>query len=158
MGIWSVVLLAVIVAFVIALGASALGTLSSRAAADGTLRRVALLLDARYVDRREIPWYRRPHRSGAVDGVFGEFGYVVRVMPANAADVDGLAVVRIRSRWDRRLSDGGTETVAYTSKELWHWPDRADPEVLASFVRESVYGVAHGVRTGNDSPAGGDQG
>jgi hypothetical protein len=57
-----------------------------------------------------------------------------------------LAEVRIRSRWGR-LPDGGTEAVAVTSKGLWHWPDRADPTVLAAFVRETVQEIALARRT-----------
>jgi hypothetical protein len=92
------VVLLVILVPVIRLGIAALGTSGDRAAANETLRSAAGFLGGRFRDRRDYPWYRRPALYGAVEGDLGDLGYEVNIMPWNAEDAGGSAMLRIRSR------------------------------------------------------------
>jgi hypothetical protein len=141
--LFTVVLLVIFVP-VIRLGIAALGTPGDRAAANETLRCAAGILGGRFRDRREYPWYRRPAQYGAVEGALGDLGYEVNVMPWNAEDTGGRAMLRIRSRAGRRLPGGRPELVIFTPEQVWHWPDLADPATLAGYVRQAIATVNSG--------------
>ncbi len=137
-------LLLVILVPVIRLGIAALGTPGDRAAANETLRCAADFLGGRFRDRREYPWYRRPAQYGAVEGDLGDLGYELTIMPWNAEDVGGRAMLRIRSRAGRSLAGGQPELVIFTPEQVWHWPDRADPATLADYIRQAIATVDSG--------------
>jgi hypothetical protein len=138
------VLLAILVP-VILTGISASRTRTDRAAANETLRQAAALLGGRFRDRDEYPWYRRPARYGGVDGDLDGLGYELFVMPWNAEDCGGSAMLRIGSRQALRRSGNDKDVVVLFSRERdWHWPDLADPEALAAYARRAVAAVACG--------------
>jgi hypothetical protein len=135
--LFAVVLLVILVP-VIRLGIAALGTPGDRAGANETLRCAADFLGGRFRGRREYPWYRRPAQYGAVEGDLGDLGYEVTIMPWNAEDAGGRAMLRIRSRAGRRLAGGRPELVIFTPEQVWHWPELADPAALAGYVRQAI--------------------
>jgi hypothetical protein len=135
--LFAVVLLVILVP-VIRLGIAALGTPGDRAAGNETLRCAAGFLGGQFRDRREYPWYRRPAQYGAVEGDLGDLRYEVNIMPSNAEDAGGSAMLRIRSRAGRKLAGGRPELVIFTPERVWHWPDLADPATLAGYVRQAI--------------------
>ena len=130
--------LLVILVSVIRLGIAALGTPGDRAAANETLQCVAGLLGARFRDRREYPWYRRPAQYGTVEGDLGDVGYEVNILPWNTEDAGGSAMLRIWSRVGARVAGDRPERVIFTPEQAWHWPDLADPAALAAYVRQAI--------------------
>jgi hypothetical protein len=147
------VLLAILVP-VVRLGIMALGTPGDRARANETLQCAAGLLGGRFRDRREYPWYRRPAQYGAVEGSLGDRGYELTIMPWNTEDAGGSAMLRIWARAGRAPAGGRPERVIFTSGQEWHWPDRADPTVLASYVRQAIATVNSGELPPAGPPAG----
>jgi hypothetical protein len=124
-----------------------MGSPRDRAAANRMLQAVAGLLGGRFLDRLEYPWYRRPAQYGAVQGELGRLGdlqYELNLMPRNAEYDPGAAMLRIRSLQGPRLAGGQSELVVFSPERLWHWPDRADPGALASWVRETIATVDSG--------------
>lgn len=89
-------------------------------------------------------WYRRPAQYGGVEGDIGEFEYELYIMPWNAEDRGGSAMLRIRSRHGGPLVRNRPELVIFTSARAWHWPDLADPLALADQVRRAIAAVASG--------------
>lgn len=137
-GICSAVTILVIMVAAIRTGIAALGNPSDRGAANETLWRVAGLLGGRYRDRREIPWYRRPAQYGAVDGSLSGFDYDLMIMPWNAEDCGGSAMLRLRTRRDGLDRRTRWDRVIFSPEHVFHWPDRGTPEGLADFVRRTV--------------------
>jgi len=124
-----------------------MGTQRDRAAANQMLQAVAGLLGGRFLDRQEYPWYRRPAQYGAVQGELGGLGdlrYELHLMPRNAEYDPGAAMLQIRSVQGPRLAGGRSDLVVFSPDQLWHWPDRGDPGVLASWVRETIETVDSG--------------
>lgn len=138
-----VVTLAIIVA-AIWLGIRALGTPRDRAAANQMLQVTADLLGGRFRDRLEYPWYRRPAQYGAVEGVLCELEYELYLMPWNAEDCGGEAMLQIRSQQGRPLAAHGPGLRVFIPERVWHWPDLADPGTLADQVRQAIAAVDSG--------------
>jgi hypothetical protein len=126
------------------LGVKALGTPADRAAANQMLQATAILLDGRFRDRGEYPWYRRPAQYGAIEGELCGLKYELYLMPWNAEDCGGAAMLAIRPRQDRPLAGNGAGRTVFTPEEVWHWPDRADPTTLAGYVRQAIAAAASG--------------
>jgi hypothetical protein len=146
-GILSAVLVVALTVAAVWTGFWGLGTPRDRAAANQTLQVVAGLLGGRFRDRLDYPWYRRPAQYGAVEGELGGLGdlpYELHLMPRNAEDVPGAAMLRIRTLQGPRLAGGRSELVVFSPDRLWHWPDLADPGTLASWVRETIATVDSG--------------
>jgi hypothetical protein len=125
-------------------GRKALGTPGDRAAANQMLQLTAVLLGGRFRDRRAYPWYRRPAQYGAVEGELGDLAYELYLMPWNAEDCGGAAMLQIRSRQGRRLAGKSSELRVFTPERVWHWPDLADPATLAGYVRQALTTVDSG--------------
>jgi hypothetical protein len=119
------------------LGIKALGTPADRAAGNLMLQQTAALLGGRYLDRREIVWHRRPAQYGVVEGELDGMAYHLYLMPWNAEDCGGAAMLAI-APWTGQPVRPDTGQVVFTPSETFHWPDRADPGVLASYVREAI--------------------
>ena len=121
-------------------GIRALGTPADRAAVREMLQQVAVLLGGRYRDREELPWYRRPAQYGFVEGELDGLSYQLFVMPWNAEDCGGEALLAM---WPARAPVTSSHRV-FAPAGLWHWPDRADPGVLAGYARQALagYGAA----------------
>ena len=134
-----------IVVVMVRLGIKALGTPADRAAGNQLLQQTAALLGGRYRDRQEIPWYRRPAQYGAVEGELDGMTYHLLLMPWNAEDCGGAAMLAI-APWTGQPVRPDTGQVIFTPSETFHWPDRADPGVLASYVREAIAAVITGQR------------
>lgn len=146
-GILSAAAVVAITATAIWTGFAGLGTPRDRAAANQMLQVVAALLGGRFRDRLDYPWYQRPAQYGAVEGELGGLGdlqYELHLMPRNAEDCAGAALLQIRSVQGPRLAGGQSGFVAFTPERLWHWPDRADPDTLADWVRETIATVDTG--------------
>jgi hypothetical protein len=126
------------------LGVKALGTPADRAAANQMLQLTAVLLGGRFRDRRDYPWYRRPAQYGGIEGELCGLEYVLFLMPWNAEDCGGAAMLHIRPRQDRAPAGHGSARTVFTSDEVWHWPERADPGILAGYVRQAIAGAAGG--------------
>jgi hypothetical protein len=126
------------------LGVKALGTPADRAAANQTLQATAILLDARFRDRTEIPWYRRPAQYGAIEGELCGLKYELFLMPWNSEDSGGLAMLEIPPRPDRPLAGNKYGQRVFFPEEVCHWPDRADPVTLADYVRQAMTAAASG--------------
>ena len=126
------------------LGIKALGTSSDRAAGNQMLQFTAVLLGGRFRDRTEYPWYRRPAQYGAVEGELCGLEYGLYLMPWNAEDCGGAAMLHIRPQRDRPPAGSVSGRVIFTTEEEWHWPDRADPAALADYVRQAIAAVASG--------------
>jgi hypothetical protein len=109
-----------------------------RDAADGDeiLRQVAARLDGRFLERRLVPWHRRPYRYGLVEGRLDGSGYRLMILPARSEWNPGCAMVQFDP--GVRRPGPGAERVVFVPEEIWHWPDRADPEVLADHVRRAA--------------------
>jgi hypothetical protein len=128
-------------------GFAGLGTQRDRAAANQTLQVVAGQLGGRFRDRRDYPWYRRPAQYGAVEGELGGLGdlrYELHLMPRNAEYCPGAAMLQIQSLQGPRLAGGQSGLVVFSPERLWHWPDRADPGTLASWIRKTIATVDSG--------------
>ena len=134
-----------IVVVMVRLSIKALGTPADRAAGNQLLQQTAALLGGRYRDRQEIPWYRRPAQYGAVEGELDGMTYHLLLMPWNAEDCGGAAMLAI-APWTGQPVRPDTGQVIFTPRETFHWPDRADPGVLASYVREAIAAVITGQR------------
>lgn len=134
-----------IVAVMVRLSIKALGTPADRAAGNQLLQRTAALLGGRYRDRREIPWHRRPAQYGVVEGELDGMTYHLFLMPWNAEDCGGAAMLSIAAGPGKPVSPD-TGQVVFTPSETFHWPDRADPGVLASYVREAIATAITGPR------------
>jgi len=117
-------------------GIRALGTPADRAAARLMLQQTAVLLGGRYRDREELPWYRRPAQYGFVEGELDGAGYHLFLMAWNAEDCGGAALLAIGAG-QQPHRDG---LRVFTPDDLWHWPDRADPGVLAGYARQVIAG------------------
>jgi hypothetical protein len=108
------------------------------------VRHVAALLGGRFLEREEIPWYRRPAQYGAVEGELDGLRYQLYLMPWNTEDCGGSAAVYIRSQPGSRLADGKAERKFFTPEQVWHWPDLADRGTLADYVRQATASAAFG--------------
>lgn len=135
-GVCSAVVVLVVV--VVGLGIAALGSPRDRVAADETLRRAAERLGGRFRDRRQYPWHRRPSQYGVVEGRLGDVTYELIILPWNVEDHGGSAMLRIRPRPGQRLPGDSPEFTIFTPARVWHWPDLADPDALADYVRQAV--------------------
>jgi hypothetical protein len=123
---------------------AALGSPGDRAAANQMLQRTAVLLGGRFRDRREYPYLRRPAQYGAIEGELCALEYQLYLMPRNAEDCGGAAMLAIQSPQGRPLPGRGRGLTVFTSKEVWQWPDRADPGTLADFIRQTIAAVNSG--------------
>jgi hypothetical protein len=128
----------VFTAGMVRLGVKALGSPGDRAAGNQVLQQTAVLLGGRFRDRRDYPWYRRPAQYGAIEGELGDLGYELYLMPWNAEDCGGAAMVRIHSRQGRLLAGGRSYLLLFSPERVWHWPDLADPGTLAGYVRQAI--------------------
>ena len=128
-----------------------LGTPRDRAAANQMLQLTAVLLGGRFRDRREYPWYRRPAQYGGIEGALGGLEYELQLMPRNAEDCAGAAMLEIRSLQGRSLTGGGPRLRVFTPERVWHWPDLADPGTLAGYVRQAIATAASGELPPGDS-------
>jgi hypothetical protein len=126
------------------LGIRALGTPHDRSAGNEAMRHVAALLGGRFQEREEIPWYRRPAQYGAVDGELDGLRYELYLMPWNAEDCGGSAMVEISPQPGSRLADGKSGRRFFTPEQVWHWPDLTDPGTLADYVRQAIASAAFG--------------
>jgi len=124
------------------LGIKALGTPADRAAGNQLLQATAALLGGRFRDRLDFRWYQRPAQYGAVAGELCGLEYGLYLMPWNAEDCGGAAMLHIRSRAGGPPGDHG-KTI-FTPEPVWHWPDRADPAALADYVRQAIAAEASG--------------
>ena len=131
------------VVVLVRLSVKALGTPADRAAGNLMLQQTAALLGGRFVDRREIVWHRRPAQYGVVEGELDGMAYHLYLMPWNAEDCGGAAMLAI-APWTGQPVRPDTGQVIFTPRETFHWPDRADPGVLASYVREAIAAVITG--------------
>jgi hypothetical protein len=143
-GVCSAVVLLVVLVAMVMLSIAAVGSPRDRAAADETLRRAAGRLGGRFRDRREYPWYRRPSQYGAVEGRLGGATYELTILPWNAEGHGGSAMLRIQRRAGRRLAGERPESTIFTPATVWRWPDLADPNALADYVRQAVVAVDSG--------------
>ena len=107
-------------------------------------RLTAVLLGGRFRDRQEYPWYRRSAQYGAIEGELGELEYELQLMPRNAEDCAGAAMLQIRSPQGRPLAGGGPRLRVFTPERVWHWPNLADPGTLAGYVRQAIAAAACG--------------
>ena len=128
---------------------AALGTPGDRAAANQMLQLTAVLLGGRFRDRCEYPYHRRPAQYGAIEGELCELEYELYLMPRNAEDCGGAAMLQIRAPQGRLLPGKGHGLRVFTPEEVWHWPDLADPGTLADFARQTIAAVRSG-----DTPSG----
>jgi len=126
------------------------GTPDDRAAANQMLQLTAVLLGGRFRDRREYPYIRRPAQYGAIEGELCGLEYVLFLMPGNAEDCGGAALLQIRPPQGRALPGKGQGLTVFTTEEVWHWPDRANPTTLADYVRQALAAAA----SGNMPPGG----
>ena len=120
------------------------GTPDDRAAANQMLQLTAVLLGGRFRDRREYPYIRRPAQYGAIEGELCGLEYVLFLMPRNAEDCGGAALLQIRPPQGRPFPGKGHGLTVFTAEEVWHWPDLADPGTLADFVRQTIAAVNSG--------------
>jgi hypothetical protein len=128
------------------LGIRGLGTPRDRAAANQMLQLTAVHLGGRFRDRHEYPWHRRPAQYGAIEGEHCGLQYEVQLMPWNAEDCGGAAMLQIRSPQDLLLAGKGPGLTVFTPESVWHWPDLADPAMLAGYVRQAIADAASGRR------------
>jgi hypothetical protein len=128
-----------------------LGSPGDRAAANQMLQRTAELLGGRFRDRDEYPYLRRPAQYGAIEGELSALEYQLYLMPRNAEDCGGAAMLHIQSPQGRPLPGRGRGLTVFTSEEVWHWPDRADPGALAGFIRQTIATVNSGHMPPNHS-------
>ena len=128
------------------MGIKGLGTPSDRRAGNAALREVAVLLEGRFVDRREYRYTQRPAQYGGVEGRLGDYDYEVFLMPWNAEDHGGCAMLRITSRHDGPIKGSKRGALMFTPEQVWHWPDLADPGTLAGYVRQAVADLDPGER------------
>ena len=128
---------------------AALGTPADRAAGNQMLQLTAVLLGGRFRDRREYPYIRRPAQYGAIEGELCGLEYVLFLMPRNAEDCGGAALLQIRPPQGRPFPGKGHGLTVFTAEDVWHWPDLADPDTLAGFVRQTIAAVNSG-----DMPSG----
>ena len=143
-GIFAGVVVLGLTAAVIWAGIWGLGTPRDRAAASQMLELTAASLGGRFRDRREYPWYRRPAQYGGIGGELGGLEYELQLMPRNADDCAGAAVLQIRSPQGRPLTGGRPALTIFTPEQVWHWPDLADPGTLADYVRQAIATAAAG--------------
>jgi hypothetical protein len=128
------------------LGIKALGTPRDRAAANQMLQVTAVLLGGRFRERREYPWYWRPAQYGAIEGELDRLEYDLLLMPWNAEDCGGAALLQIRLPEGSPLAGKGRGLRIFTPEWAWHWPDRADPGALADYVRQAIAAAVSGTR------------
>jgi hypothetical protein len=126
-----------ITAVMVRLGIKALGTPADRAAGNQMLQQTAALLGGRFVDRREMVWHRRPAQYGIVEGELNGMAYQLYLMPWNAEDCGGAAMLAI-APWTGQPVSQMTGMRVFTPSETFHWPDRADPGGLADYVRQAI--------------------
>jgi hypothetical protein len=143
-GVCAGVAVLVITAAMFWLGIKALGTRGDRAAANQMLQLAAVLLGGRFRDRHEYPWYRRPAQYGTIEGELCELGYELYLMPWNAEDCGGAAMLQIRSQQGRPLPGQGPGLRVFIPERVWHWPDLADPGTLADHVSQAIATVESG--------------
>jgi hypothetical protein len=137
-------LLLVFTGAMVRLGVKALGTPADRAAGNQMLQATAVRLGGRFRDRSEFPWYRRPAQYGAIEGELCGLGYQLYLMPWNAEDCGGAAMLAIVPRQDHTLAGNPHAQTVFTPEEVWHWPDRAGPDTLAGYVRQAIAAAASG--------------
>ena len=154
-GILSGVGVVTITAWSFWLGIKALGTPSDRRAGNATLQQVAVLLEGRFRERREYKYLVRPAQYGGIDGRLGDYEYEVFLLPWNTEDHGGCAMLLIGSRDGRPLDGKNPRALMYTPEKVWHWPDLADPRVLADYVRQAVATLEAGRRR-QDLPSDSD--
>ena len=123
---------------------AAMGNPGDRAAANQMLQLTAVLLGGRFRDRREYPYLLRPAQYGAVEGELSGLEYELYLMPRNAEDCGGAAMLRIRPQPGRQLPGKERGLGVFTPEQMWHWPDLADPGTLADFVRQTIATVNSG--------------
>ena len=128
---------------------AARGAPGDRAAANQMLQLTAVLLGGRFRDRLEYPYHRRPAQYGAIEGELCGLEYVLFLMPGNAEDCGGAALLQILPPQGRPLPGKGHGLTVFTPEEEWRWPDLADPGTLAGFVRQTIAAVNSG-----DMPSG----
>ena len=121
-----------------------LGSPGDRAAANQMLQLTAVLLGGRFRDRREYPYLLRPAQYGAIEGELCGLEYELYLMPSNAEDCGGAAMLQIRPQQGRPLPGKGHGLRVFTPEEVWRWPDLADPGTLADFVRQTIATVNSG--------------
>ena len=131
------------------LGVKALGTSADRAAGNQMLQLTAVELGGRFRDRLDYQWYRRPAQYGAIQGELCGLAYELYLMPWNAEDCGGAAMLHIQSRQDRALAGRESARTVFTPDEVWHWPERADPVILAGYVRRAIADAAGGQNASN---------
>jgi len=120
---------------------AALGTPADRAAANQMLQLTAVLLGGRLRDRLDYPWHRRPAQYGTIEGDLCGLEYELYLMPRNAEDCGGAAMLQIRPQPGRPLPGKERGLRVFTPEQAWHWPDLADPGTLADFVRQAIAAV-----------------
>jgi hypothetical protein len=125
-----------IVVVMVRLSIKALGTPAGRAAGNQLLQQTAALLGGRYRDRQEIPWYRRPAQYGVVEGELDGMTYQLHLMPWNAEDCGGAAMLSIAAGPGKPVSPD-TGQVVFTPRDFPLAGPR-HPGVLASYVREAI--------------------
>ena len=123
---------------------AALGTPGDRAAANQMLQLTAVLLGGRFRDRLEYPYHRRPAQYGAIEGELCGLEFELYLMPRNAEDCGGAAMLQIRPSPGRPLPGKERGLSVFTPEQVWHWPDLADPGTLADFVRQAIASVNSG--------------
>jgi len=128
---------------------AALGNPRDRAAANEMLQLTAVLLGGRFRDRREYPYLRRPAQYGGIEGELCGLEYVLYLMPSNAEDCGGAAMLHIRRPQGRPFPGKGHGLTVFTPEKVWRWPDLADPGALADFVRRTIAAANSG-----DMPSG----
>ena len=90
------------------------------------------------------PWYQRPAQYGVVEGELCGLEYGLYLMPWNAEDCGGAAMLAIRPRPDGPPAGHASRRTVFTHEEVGHWPDRADPAALAGYVRQAIADAASG--------------
>ena len=80
-----------------------------------------------------------------VEGELDGLAYQLLLMPWNAEDCGGAAMLAIAAG-PGQPARPVTGYRVFTPSGIFHWPDHADPGVLASYVREAIAAVITGQR------------
>jgi hypothetical protein len=144
-GVCAVAVVLVMTGAMVWLGIKALGTPRDRAAGNQMLQMTAALLGGRFRERLDYPWYQRPAQYGAIAGELDGLEYELQLMPWNAEDCGGAAMLHIRLPEGSPLRGKRPGLTIFTPESVWHWPDRADPGALAAYVRQAIAAAVSGV-------------